>query len=253
MNQPPTNQWRLGKVQRVWSSAIRIIVINYTPSNNHQSESYKAQKVANRPSQHVHCKCNIFRYSRTTLGFNQQLPFRAESPMPKRPSCPYTQELNGSGWLALWEFDRVTRARDSVTHHLLDWKRSVLGLTMTPTLVANGDIAAGKPASAPVAGRVASVYSEVQTSRIDHALPLPSVLRSSFNIVDGPASTAAGNPGISCPLNSHSDPRVFVDKSALVLLFGFWKNSRKRERKWSFEFVFRAFFWFSVNSKTLGF
>ncbi len=108
---------------------------------------------------------------------------------------------------------------DSVTH-LLDLKRSVLGLTMSPTLVANGDIAAGKPASAPVAGRVASVYSEVQTSRIDHALPLPSVLRSSFNIVDGPASTAAGNLGISCPLNSHSDPRVFIDKSALVLLFG---------------------------------
>ncbi|XP_062161356.1 pyrophosphate--fructose 6-phosphate 1-phosphotransferase subunit beta [Alnus glutinosa] len=83
----------------------------------------------------------------------------------------------------------------------------------TPTLVANGDIAAGKPASAPVAGRVASVYSEVQTSRIDHALPLPSVLRSSFNIVDGPASTAAGNPGEIAKLF----PNVYGQPSAMLV------------------------------------
>jgi pyrophosphate--fructose-6-phosphate 1-phosphotransferase len=70
---------------------------------------------------------------------------------------------------------------------------------MSPILVANGDVAAGKQAT----GRIASVYSEVQTSRIDHALPLPSVLRSSLKIVDGPASSAAGNPGLSRPLNSH--------------------------------------------------
>jgi pyrophosphate--fructose-6-phosphate 1-phosphotransferase len=38
------------------------------------------------------------------------------------------------------------------------------------------------------------VYSEVQTSRLLHALPLPSVLRSDFSVVDGPASSAAGNP-----------------------------------------------------------
>ncbi|OMO76890.1 hypothetical protein CCACVL1_15349 [Corchorus capsularis] len=65
---------------------------------------------------------------------------------------------------------------------------------MSPSLVANGDFAAVK--AAPVAGRLASVYSEVQNSRIDHALPLPSVLRNPFKIVDGPASSAAGNPGL---------------------------------------------------------
>ncbi|XP_020590602.1 pyrophosphate--fructose 6-phosphate 1-phosphotransferase subunit beta [Phalaenopsis equestris] len=43
-------------------------------------------------------------------------------------------------------------------------------------------------------GRLASVYSEVQTSRLNHSLPLPSVLKSSFKIVDGPPSSAAGNP-----------------------------------------------------------
>ena len=64
---------------------------------------------------------------------------------------------------------------------------------MAATLVSNGDLVAGK--AAPATGRVASVYSEVQASRIDHALPLPSVLRSPFKVVDGPPSSAAGNPG----------------------------------------------------------
>ncbi|XP_044496356.1 pyrophosphate--fructose 6-phosphate 1-phosphotransferase subunit beta [Mangifera indica] len=63
---------------------------------------------------------------------------------------------------------------------------------MSPSFVSNGDLTPVK--SGAVNGRVASVYSEVQTSRIDHALPLPSVLRSPFKIVDGPASSAAGNP-----------------------------------------------------------
>ncbi|KAH7569429.1 hypothetical protein JRO89_XS06G0160900 [Xanthoceras sorbifolium] len=43
---------------------------------------------------------------------------------------------------------------------------------MSPALVVNGDIATSM--SGAVTGRVASVYSEVQTSRIDHSLPLPS-------------------------------------------------------------------------------
>ncbi|XP_071722767.1 pyrophosphate--fructose 6-phosphate 1-phosphotransferase subunit beta-like [Rutidosis leptorrhynchoides] len=43
-------------------------------------------------------------------------------------------------------------------------------------------------------GRLSSIYSEVQTSRLNHNLPLPSVLKSSFNVVDGPPSSAAGNP-----------------------------------------------------------
>lgn len=47
----------------------------------------------------------------------------------------------------------------------------------------------------PPASRVPSVYSEVQVSRIDHALPLPSVFKSPFTIVDGAPSSAAGNSG----------------------------------------------------------
>ncbi|XP_042478863.1 pyrophosphate--fructose 6-phosphate 1-phosphotransferase subunit beta-like [Macadamia integrifolia] len=46
----------------------------------------------------------------------------------------------------------------------------------------------------PGPGLLASVYSEVQTSRLNHTLPLPSVLKNSFKIVEGPPSSAAGNP-----------------------------------------------------------
>ncbi|KAF3571551.1 hypothetical protein F2Q69_00063495 [Brassica cretica] len=64
---------------------------------------------------------------------------------------------------------------------------------MAPTLAVNRDLAAGSPDNAPAKGR-ASVYSEVQLSRINNALPLPSVLKGAFKIVEGPASSAAGNP-----------------------------------------------------------
>lgn len=60
---------------------------------------------------------------------------------------------------------------------------------MASSAVANGG------AKGPSPGRVAAVYSEVQTSRLKHPLPLPSVLRGAFKIVDGPPSSAAGNPG----------------------------------------------------------
>ncbi|KAK4588472.1 hypothetical protein RGQ29_019462 [Quercus rubra] len=81
------------------------------------------------------------------------------------------------------------------------------------TLVPNGDIAAVVSASAPVTGRFAAIYSEVQRSRIDHALPLPSVLRNSFKIVDGPASSAAGNPDEIAKLFPH----VFGQPSTLLV------------------------------------
>ena len=66
---------------------------------------------------------------------------------------------------------------------------------MAPTLAVNRDLVAGSPDNAPAKGR-ASVYSEVQSSRINNALPLPSVLKGAFKIVEGPASSAAGNPGL---------------------------------------------------------
>ncbi|KAG6392360.1 hypothetical protein SASPL_146577 [Salvia splendens] len=58
-------------------------------------------------------------------------------------------------------------------------------------VVSNGNHAA---VQAPSTGRFASGYSEVQNSRLDHSLPLPSVLKSSLKVVDGPPSSAAGNP-----------------------------------------------------------
>ncbi|KAF3544037.1 hypothetical protein DY000_02008812 [Brassica cretica] len=44
----------------------------------------------------------------------------------------------------------------------------------------------------------APVYSEVQSSRINNALPLPSVLKGAFKIVEGPASSATGHPECCC-------------------------------------------------------
>ncbi|CAN8305430.1 unnamed protein product [Cochlearia groenlandica] len=66
---------------------------------------------------------------------------------------------------------------------------------MAPSLAAvTRDLSVvGSPDNAPAKDR-ASVYSEVQSSRISNALPLPCVLRGSFKIVEGPASSAAGNP-----------------------------------------------------------
>ncbi|KAL3519411.1 hypothetical protein ACH5RR_017560 [Cinchona calisaya] len=59
------------------------------------------------------------------------------------------------------------------------------------TLLSNGDLTSVKSQNT---GRFSSVYSEVQNSRLDHALPLPSVLRKPFQVADGPLSSAAGNP-----------------------------------------------------------
>ncbi|XP_042025986.1 pyrophosphate--fructose 6-phosphate 1-phosphotransferase subunit beta [Salvia splendens] len=58
-------------------------------------------------------------------------------------------------------------------------------------VVSNGNHAA---VQTPSTGRFAAGYSEVQNSRLDHSLPLPSVLKSSLKVVDGPPSSAAGNP-----------------------------------------------------------
>lgn len=58
-----------------------------------------------------------------------------------------------------------------------------------------------------------SVYSEVQVSRIDHALPLPSVFKSPFKIVDGPPSSAAGNSEEIAKLF----PNLYGQPSALLV------------------------------------
>ncbi|KAB5533741.1 hypothetical protein DKX38_016827 [Salix brachista] len=84
---------------------------------------------------------------------------------------------------------------------------------MAPPFVISGDVAASSVKSAPATGRVASVYSEVQSSRIDHALPLPSVLQNPFQIVEGPPSSAAGNPDEIAKLF----PNVFGQPSAMLV------------------------------------
>ncbi|KAK2992204.1 hypothetical protein RJ640_005691 [Escallonia rubra] len=80
---------------------------------------------------------------------------------------------------------------------------------MAPALVANG-VAAVNP---PVTGRVSAVYSEVQNSRLDHALPLPSVLKGPFAVADGPPSSAAGNPDEIAKLF----PCLFGQPSAMLV------------------------------------
>ncbi|ESQ38173.1 hypothetical protein EUTSA_v10028543mg [Eutrema salsugineum] len=76
-----------------------------------------------------------------------------------------------------------------------------------------GDDIARISINPPATGRVASVYSEVQASRIDHSLPLPSVFKIPFKIVDGPPSSAAGNSEEIAKLF----PNLFGQPSALLV------------------------------------
>ncbi|CAD6249559.1 unnamed protein product [Miscanthus lutarioriparius] len=69
-------------------------------------------------------------------------------------------------------------------------------------------------ANGPSPGRLASVYSEVQTSRLHHALRLPSVLCSQFSLVDGLPSSATGNPDEIAKLF----PNLFGQPSATLVL-----------------------------------
>ncbi|KAF8410775.1 hypothetical protein HHK36_003312 [Tetracentron sinense] len=86
------------------------------------------------------------------------------------------------------------------------------------SVISNGRSTAGK-SSAATPGRLASVYSEVQTSRLNHPLPLPSVLTKPFKIVDGPRSSAAGNPGFSVNVDEIAKlfPGVFGQPSAMLV------------------------------------
>ncbi|OIV96093.1 hypothetical protein TanjilG_27197 [Lupinus angustifolius] len=84
---------------------------------------------------------------------------------------------------------------------------------MAPSFVQNGGFAAPRAATTSVTGRFASVYSDVQSSRVNHALPLPSVLKKPFTIVDGPQSSAAGNPDEIAKLF----PNLFGQPSAALV------------------------------------
>ncbi|KAK4284316.1 hypothetical protein QN277_001168 [Acacia crassicarpa] len=65
---------------------------------------------------------------------------------------------------------------------------------MAKSFLQNGGLAAGRSTTRSITSRLTSVYSDVQNIRIDYDLPLPSVLRNPFKVVDGPRSTAAGHP-----------------------------------------------------------
>ncbi|CAA6670531.1 unnamed protein product [Spirodela intermedia] len=79
------------------------------------------------------------------------------------------------------------------------------------SVLSNGGDLPSKPASA---GRHAGVYSEVQTSRLDHRLLLPSVLKgAAFKVVDGPGSSAAGNPDEIAKLF----PNLFGQPSSMLV------------------------------------
>ncbi|URE14766.1 pyrophosphate--fructose 6-phosphate 1-phosphotransferase [Musa troglodytarum] len=81
--------------------------------------------------------------------------------------------------------------------------------------VANSVLPKGGGGS-PSPGRLASVYSEVQTNRLHHPLPLPSVLEGPFRLLDGPPSSAAGNPDEIAKLF----PNMFSQPSAKLVPTG---------------------------------
>lgn len=127
---------------------------------------------------------------------------------------------------------------------------------MSPSLVANADLS--PVTSGAVKGRVASVYSELQTSRIDHALPLPSVLKNPFKIVDGPASSAAGNPG-QFRATTSSIKTIFVrnitDSRSFLFVIYRWdceivsKSVRATVRIVGAERCWRGAIWWEVENR----
>ncbi|KAE8676331.1 Pyrophosphate--fructose 6-phosphate 1-phosphotransferase subunit beta [Hibiscus syriacus] len=54
------------------------------------------------------------------------------------------------------------------------------------------------------------IYGEFQSNRLNHTPPLPSILKNPFRVVDGPATTAAGNPNEIAKLfpNLYGQPSV---------------------------------------------
>ncbi|XVE72436.1 hypothetical protein DITRI_Ditri11bG0039400 [Diplodiscus trichospermus] len=57
-----------------------------------------------------------------------------------------------------------------------------------------------------------AIYSELQCNRLNHTPPLPSILRNSFKVVDGPPTSAAANPNEIANLfpNLYGQPSVML-------------------------------------------
>ncbi|WOG98833.1 hypothetical protein DCAR_0418178 [Daucus carota subsp. sativus] len=100
-------------------------------------------------------------------------------------------------------------------------------------MTSNGNVhaalAAGKLFSAaptPSPWRGVSGFSEVQSSRLKLSLPLPSVLKDHFRVVDGPPSSAAGNPDEIKNLF----PNLFGQSSVMLLPGGSSSEDNKSLR-----------------------
>ncbi|KAJ4730094.1 Pyrophosphate--fructose 6-phosphate 1-phosphotransferase subunit beta [Melia azedarach] len=107
------------------------------------------------------------------------------------------------------EFDSNLRLSLYYVHSLQDQPLTPFMSTMSLYAKPNGSATT----TAVEKDLLSSVHSELQASRLNLSLPLPSVLKSSFNVVDGPPSSAAGNPEKIAQLF----PNVFGQSSAKLV------------------------------------
>ncbi|GER57226.1 phosphofructokinase family protein, partial [Striga asiatica] len=121
----------------------------------------------------------------------------------------YTHITADSFPSALIAFKGLPFFRHSHTHHKSLQLKIPSSQSLSESIDRNPSMAAN-----PVApGRSASDYSELQASRLAVSLPLPEVLRKSFKVVDGPPSSAAGNPDEIAKLF----PSLFGQPSAMLV------------------------------------
>ncbi|XP_059661114.1 pyrophosphate--fructose 6-phosphate 1-phosphotransferase subunit beta-like [Cornus florida] len=95
---------------------------------------------------------------------------------------------------------------------------------MPSAAVANGFTTAGKSSTRSTPGLLSSTCSEVQRSRLQFVLPLPSVLKNSFKIVDGSPSSSAGSPDEIAKLF----PNLFGQPPAMLVPCGSTEASPDR-------------------------
>lgn len=100
-------------------------------------------------------------------------------------------------------------------------------------MTSNGHVYAALPSAKLLTGdtlpspwRIVSGFSEVQTSRQKLSLPLPSVLKNHFKLVDGPPSSAVGNPDEIRKLF----PNMFGQSSVMLLPGGGSSENNKSLR-----------------------
>ncbi|KAB2057376.1 hypothetical protein ES319_A11G164200v1 [Gossypium barbadense] len=65
---------------------------------------------------------------------------------------------------------------------------------MSPAIAATNGLPVSRNEEGPSRFLLPSDYGDFQTTRLNHTPPLPSILKNPFQVVDGPPTTAAGNP-----------------------------------------------------------